>query len=304
MSATKARNRCSNGATAFFNVGIYPLKSALYRDLDKTNPEEKGYVSFPRGLPDSFFEELVCERRVPYKRMGVVAYRWEKPDKQANEMHDCFLYASAAAYKHGVNHISDVGWSNLRAELEGPPGYVAPVKPSLASQLAHAGPRRDPPPPMSVHPGGTRILRRLMSNGGRIHLYGSTIDNVAFEIFRYLDGRDEPYSIDINGHPLWLTVDLARLLASAAARIILPKPKPGPRFTREGTLADGRKIKLTLGAEEGGIVVFIHGDIRATGPELLRLFEALGRDVASLRRRGAPQQLLMNPSWRVGWSGL
>ena len=102
----------------FFNIGIYQFKLSLYRDLAKDNPEEKGYISFPRGLPDSYFDELVCERRVPYKRMGVTAYRWEKPDRQANEMHDCFLYASAAAIKYGVNWISDQGWARLRAELE------------------------------------------------------------------------------------------------------------------------------------------------------------------------------------------
>jgi len=125
----------------FFNIGVYQFKLSLYRDLSKDNPEEKGYISFPRGLPDSYFEELVCERRVPYKRMGVIAYRWEKPDRQANEMHDCFLYASAAAIKYGVNWISDQGWVRLRAELETPVRADASPAPkvhkSLASQLAH-----------------------------------------------------------------------------------------------------------------------------------------------------------------------
>jgi phage terminase large subunit GpA-like protein len=102
----------------FFNIGVYQFKLSLYRDLAKDSPEEKGFILFPRGLPDSYFEELVCEQRVPYKRMGVIAYRWEKPDRQANEMHDCFLYASAAAIKYGANWISDQGWAMLRAELE------------------------------------------------------------------------------------------------------------------------------------------------------------------------------------------
>ena len=124
----------------FFNIGVYQFKLSLYRDLAKDNTEEKGFISFPRGLPDSYFEELVCERRVPYKRMGVTAYRWEKADRQANEMHDCFLYASAAAIKYGVNWISDHGWAKLRAELETPAWADASPAPkvhkSLASQLA------------------------------------------------------------------------------------------------------------------------------------------------------------------------
>ena len=130
----------------FFNVGTYSLKASLYRDLEKTDPQEKGYISFPNNLPFSFYEELVCERRVPYKRMGVIVYRWEKPDRQANEMHDTFLYASAAAIKHGVNWISDQGWARLRAELEAQPESVLAeggavrrvgVRKSIADQLPH-----------------------------------------------------------------------------------------------------------------------------------------------------------------------
>jgi len=108
----------------FFNIGIYQFKSSLYRDLAKDSPEEKGYTSFPNNLPLSYYEELVCERRVSYKRMGVLAYRWEKPDRQANEMHDTFLYAVAAAIKYGVNWISDQGWAKLRAELEAATPHV------------------------------------------------------------------------------------------------------------------------------------------------------------------------------------
>ena len=74
----------------FFNIGVYQFKSSLYRDLEKTDPEEKGYISFPDNLPLCYFEELVSERRVPYKRVGVLGYRWEKPDRQANEAHDTF----------------------------------------------------------------------------------------------------------------------------------------------------------------------------------------------------------------------
>ena len=108
----------------FFNIGVYQFKSSLYRDLAKDDPNEKGYISFPNNLPLSYYEELVSEKRVPYKRMGVLAYRWEKPDRQSNEMHDTFLYASAAPIKYGVNWISDQGWAKLRAELEAPAGQA------------------------------------------------------------------------------------------------------------------------------------------------------------------------------------
>jgi phage terminase large subunit GpA-like protein len=140
----------------FFNVGVYQFKAALYRDLAKDDPKEKGYISFPNNLPLSYYEELVCERRVPYRRMGVLSYRWEKPDKQANEMHDTFLYASAAAIKFGVNFISDQGWAQKRAEFEAPEsaggGRFAVTEPTpLWKMLAGAnqGASAAPQPPSS-----------------------------------------------------------------------------------------------------------------------------------------------------------
>jgi phage terminase large subunit GpA-like protein len=114
---------------------------ALYRDLVKDDPAAPGYVSFPTGLEDRFFRELVSETRVPIKRMGQVIWKWEKPDRQANEMLDCMIYASAAGIKHGVNWISDLGWAKLEAEF-GEPSAV-PVQSgepkvfkTMASQLA------------------------------------------------------------------------------------------------------------------------------------------------------------------------
>jgi len=123
----------------FYNLGIYQFKSSLYRDLEKTDPKEKGFISFPNNLPFRYFEELVCERRVPIKRMGVLAYRWEKPEHMANEMHDTCLYALAAGIKHGVNMLSDMGWAKLRAELEAPAGQAGQRvggRTTIADQLA------------------------------------------------------------------------------------------------------------------------------------------------------------------------
>jgi len=121
----------------FRHAGIYGYKASLYRDLAKDDPREKGYISFPKKLPFDYYEQLVCERRVTYKHMGISKVRWEKPDRSANEQHDCMIYAMAAAVRFQVNWISDQGWAELRARLEGaspPPPREAR---SLASQLAH-----------------------------------------------------------------------------------------------------------------------------------------------------------------------
>jgi phage terminase large subunit GpA-like protein len=128
----------------FFNIGVSTFKLALYRDLSKDDSAAPGYVSFPQGLEDRFFQELVSETRVATKRLGQIIWRWEKPDRQANEVLDGFIYASAAAIKHGVNWISDHGWQRLEAELEAPgpepsvgPSWRPARRPSIASLLPH-----------------------------------------------------------------------------------------------------------------------------------------------------------------------
>jgi phage terminase large subunit GpA-like protein len=130
----------------FFNIGVNNFKLALYRDLAKDDPALPGYISFPTGLEDRFFQELVSETRVAKKRMGQLYYVWDKPDRQANEMLDAVIYASAAAIKHGVNAISDTGWKKLESEFEVRAPLAADatkldnpralVFKSLASQLA------------------------------------------------------------------------------------------------------------------------------------------------------------------------
>jgi phage terminase large subunit GpA-like protein len=104
----------------FFNVGVNVFKLALYKDLAKDDSTLPGFISFPRDLPDRFYQELTSETRVAHKRMGQIVWKWEKPDRAKNECLDCTIYASAAAIKYGVNWISDVGWRNLEADLETP----------------------------------------------------------------------------------------------------------------------------------------------------------------------------------------
>jgi phage terminase large subunit GpA-like protein len=129
----------------FYNVGTYDIKASLYRDLEKTDPNARGFISFPNNLPARYFEELVCEKRVAHKTRRGIVYTWDKPDGQANEQHDVFIYAIAASYKVGVHGISDEGWAQRRAALEAPlllsgaPGelLIAPApRRSIASQLA------------------------------------------------------------------------------------------------------------------------------------------------------------------------
>jgi phage terminase large subunit GpA-like protein len=121
------------------------LKMALYRDLQKTDPTQPGYVSFPSGLEDEYFQELVSERRTPVKRSGFTVYRWTKDDRQDNEALDTMIIATGAALKFGVYGLADTGWARLEAERGKPSPPVdsrgrvggAVERKSVAELLAH-----------------------------------------------------------------------------------------------------------------------------------------------------------------------
>jgi phage terminase large subunit GpA-like protein len=93
---------------------------ALYRDLAKPDANERGFVHFPSGLEDSFYQELTSERREAIKRHGFTVYRWTKDARQRNEALDTMVIATGAAIKYGVYGYSDKTWSRLTQERETP----------------------------------------------------------------------------------------------------------------------------------------------------------------------------------------
>lgn len=105
----------------FYNINVSVLKMALYRNVAKTDPLERGFVGFPRGMDDEYYRQLTAERRVPKKRKdGFTEYKWEKDQAQANEGLDTMNQAEAAAIKFGVRGLPDVIWKRLEAERETP----------------------------------------------------------------------------------------------------------------------------------------------------------------------------------------
>ncbi len=114
----------------FYNLGTSNLKMSLYRDLMKEDPNERGYISFPSGFEDNYFQELTSERRVPIKSHGFTVYRWDKDDNQKNEMLDTMIIVTGAAIRAGVYSLSDRGWDAYRSQREGRPASMpmpAPV---------------------------------------------------------------------------------------------------------------------------------------------------------------------------------
>jgi phage terminase large subunit GpA-like protein len=109
----------------FFNFASSVLKMGLYRNLKKTDPEERGYIALPRGLDEEFFRQLTAETRKAQKaKSGFTRWLWVKDPNQANEGLDTHLQAEAAAIRLGVRGLQDAEWDQLMAERECPPEAV------------------------------------------------------------------------------------------------------------------------------------------------------------------------------------
>jgi phage terminase large subunit GpA-like protein len=105
----------------FFNVGVSQLKMALYQNLKKTDPLQRGYCGLPQGLEEDFFRQLCSERRAPQRlRTGYLEYRWVKDPNVRNEVLDTAIYATAAAIRLKWRAMTDEAWDALQAEREVP----------------------------------------------------------------------------------------------------------------------------------------------------------------------------------------
>lgn len=108
-------------ASRFYNFNTSVLKMALYRNVSKGDPLERGYVGFPKGLPDEYFRQLTAEHRKAVKRRdGFVDWKWVKDPNQANEMLDTMLQAEAAAIKLGLRAMAEPLWNRLEQERASP----------------------------------------------------------------------------------------------------------------------------------------------------------------------------------------
>jgi phage terminase large subunit GpA-like protein len=106
----------------FYNFGSSTLKMSLYRNLKKTDPQERGYVGLPKGMDDEYFRMLTAERRKPQKnRSGFTEYRWVKDADQANEGLDTHLQAEAGAIRLGIRSAADTAWDGWEMERETAP---------------------------------------------------------------------------------------------------------------------------------------------------------------------------------------
>lgn len=109
-------------AKRFYNVGTSQIKASLYKYLAKEDPLAIGYVDFPSGLPDDYFDQVTAERRVPeVRRDGFTVWLWKNPGKKPNEALDTMVYSEALAFRLGWRQLDDDAWDRLEAERDAPP---------------------------------------------------------------------------------------------------------------------------------------------------------------------------------------
>lgn len=127
----------------FFNVGVSPMKMSKYKNVAKTDPLQRGFIGFPVGMEDDFYQQFCAERREgKRKRDGSVEYVWTKDPAQRNEVLDTDNYADAAAIRIGWRTISDPDWDRLAEQLEQAPQER---QPDLEDLLAAAPPAGETP---------------------------------------------------------------------------------------------------------------------------------------------------------------
>lgn len=131
----------------FFNVGVSGLKGGLYKFL-RVDPGGRGYVDFPAGLDDDFYEQLTAEKRTPkIDNRGFTFYAWVKPRGVRNEQLDCAVYGEALARKLGWRVIKPERWQELRQVRE-----VPDVNSTETAAGEFWGQERTPPPPEEPPP--------------------------------------------------------------------------------------------------------------------------------------------------------
>jgi phage terminase large subunit GpA-like protein len=101
-----------------FMVNVSQLKADFYNWLTKDDPQERGFVAFPRALGDEYYRQITAEVRVLSRaQSGVVTSAWKLVEAgRRNEALDTMNYAEAAARRRGWTSLTDGQWDALTDE--------------------------------------------------------------------------------------------------------------------------------------------------------------------------------------------
>lgn len=105
----------------FYNLCVSKFKLSLYRNLEKSDPLQRGYVALASGFEDEWFEQYTSEKRVAKRSKTLGAppeYVWVKSDGVRNEVLDTAIYGEAAAITKGWRDMPPETWERLLQERE------------------------------------------------------------------------------------------------------------------------------------------------------------------------------------------
>jgi phage terminase large subunit GpA-like protein len=103
------------GGVQLWPLGTDTAKGTIYARLGLEKPGP-GYIHFPIGIEDAYFQQLTAEKIVTKYIRGYPKQEWVKIYER-NEALDCEVMAYAAAIRAGLVHIN---WEELRKNLGKP----------------------------------------------------------------------------------------------------------------------------------------------------------------------------------------
>jgi phage terminase large subunit GpA-like protein len=140
----------------FYNFATSVLKMAVYRNLVKTDPLERGYIDLPRGLEDEYFRQLTAEsRKRVSSKGGFERYEWVKDPNQANEGLDTHLQAHAAFIRivGPTRSLPDAIWDAYERDRDCAP---EPAQGDIEDLFNHDRPSQPQPLPAPEIPAAVR----------------------------------------------------------------------------------------------------------------------------------------------------
>jgi len=101
-----------------YMLNVSQMKADFYAWLEKSDPMERGFVQFARGLGDEYFRQISSEVRVLSRsRSGVMTSKWELAEpSRRNEGLDTMLYSEAAARRKGWAFMTQEQWDVLQSQ--------------------------------------------------------------------------------------------------------------------------------------------------------------------------------------------
>jgi len=163
----RADGRLVKYAGRFFNIGVNAIKGGLYKVLRVEHPGQRGYVDFPAGLDEDYYEQLTAEKRTPIiDRAGFTVHAWIKPRGQRNEQLDVMVYGQALATKLGWRVMTPQHWARLAVvrEVEGATSTVATPNEFWNKEAPPAEAEAEIVPVAPSPVVAARALRRMRSN--------------------------------------------------------------------------------------------------------------------------------------------